>query len=181
MKYDLNWLLQKHNAGEQLEYVYFWGHRLPSDNMAKQCFSQWFNSSFNDEEGVFFKTAEHYMMYHKAKTFKDDELIPEILKADHPQEAKVLGRKVKNFDSNGWDSVCFDIVVKGNYLKFSQNPELKEYILSTGNKILVEASLYDKIWGIGMFEDDKNIVDPKLWQGKNLLGFALMEARDQLI
>lgn len=69
---------------------------------------------------------------------------------------------------------------KGNFLKFSQNEKLKEFLLSTDNKIIVEASPYDAIWGIGMLETDRDAQNPLLWKGENLLGFALMEVRNEL-
>ena len=74
----------------------------------------------------------------------------------------------------------FDIVVKGNLLKFSQNEHLKEFLVNTGNRILVEASPTDRIWGIGMQQGEPGIEAPKKWNGLNLLGFALMEVRDEL-
>ena len=70
---------------------------------------------------------------------------------------------------------------RGNLAKFSQNAELKEFLLNTDNRVLVEASPVDKIWGIGLAVDDKNIENPLMWQGLILLGFALMEVRDDLM
>jgi len=72
------------------------------------------------------------------------------------------------------------IVVAGNLAKFSQNPDFRDFLLTTKNRILVEASPVDKIWGIGLAADDKKIENPRLWKGLNLLGFALMEVRKQL-
>lgn len=91
-----------------------------------------------------------------------------------------MGRKVKNFDPDIWNEHKYGIVKKGNFLKFSQNERFKEFLLSTDNKILVEASPYDTIWGIGMLETDPNAKNPAQWNGENLLGFALMEVRDEL-
>ncbi|SHF05931.1 conserved hypothetical protein, ribA/ribD-fused [Chryseobacterium takakiae] len=91
-----------------------------------------------------------------------------------------MGRKVKKFDLDIWNEHKYEIVKKGNFLKFSQNEGFKEFLLSTDNKILVEASPYDTIWGIGMLETDPNTKNPVQWNGENLLGFALMEVRDEL-
>lgn len=102
------------------------------------------------------------------------------LLAKPPQEIKALGRLVKDFDSDIWNDVAQDIVVKGNLHKFMQNPDLCQYLLGTERKVLVEASPYDTIWGIGMKESDAGIEDPYKWKGLNLLGFALMEVRDKL-
>jgi len=102
------------------------------------------------------------------------------LNAGSPNQAKSLGRKVKNFDPKIWDEHKYEIVKQGNLLKFSQNEKFKTFLLATNNKILVEGSPYDKIWGIGMLESDSRAENPLLWNGENLLGFALMEVREEL-
>lgn len=87
---------------------------------------------------------------------------------------------MKNFDPKLWNENKYQIVTQGNLLKFSQNQKFKDFLLSTGDKVLVEASPYDRIWGIGMLETDNRAENPLLWNGENLLGFALMEVRDEL-
>lgn len=139
--------------------------------------SQWYQSDIV-ENNITFPTAEHYMMYQKAILFKDYRIAKEILKAKHPRDVKSLGRKIKNFDSKVWDENKFQIVKNGNYLKFSQNEKLKKYLLSTNNKVLIEASPYDNIWGIGI--DEKDYFSGKDFFGLNLLGKALMEVRQLL-
>ena len=118
------------------------------------------------------------MMAQKALLFNDNEIFNEIMKANHPKEYKELGRKIKNFSDLKWNENKYQIVLKGNIAKFSQNEKLKAFLLNTGIKILVEASPYDKIWGIGLSADQENIENPLTWNGENLLGFALMEVRD---
>ena len=120
------------------------------------------------------------MMYRKALLFGDCDAAQRLLSASNPGEAKAIGREVKGFNQKKWDTCRFEIVVAGNLAKFSCNPKLKEVLLNTGNGVLVEASPVDKIWGIGLPEDDPACGNPNLWKGANLLGFALMEARDQL-
>ena len=88
---------------------------------------------------------------------------------------------VRNFDPDRWDAACYDIVKAGNLAKFSQNPELWDYLKSTGTRILVEASPRDRIWGIGMGKSNPDAADPAKWRGTNLLGFALTEVRDILL
>lgn len=100
--------------------------------------------------------------------------------SDDPKQIKALGRKVHNFDDTIWNKAKYSIVLNGNYLKFSQNPELREFLLSTGDDILVEASPLDAIWGIRMSENNENARNPLKWSGRNLLGFALMEVRDEI-
>ena len=178
MKYHLQNIIERFRRKEKLKFLFFWGHTV-KDEITKSCFSQWFPFKF-EENGIVYKTAEHYMMAGKAKLFNDEEILGKILEACSPNQAKSLGRKVKNFDPKSWDEHKYDIVKQGNLLKFSQNEKFKEFLLSTNDKILVEASPYDKIWGIGMLETDTRAENPLLWNGENLLGFALMEARDEL-
>ena len=120
------------------------------------------------------------MMYNKALLFDDKDIANEILNTNQPKAIKELGRKVKNFNDEAWDKMKYKIVFTGNYYKFSQNADLRNFLLSTKNKVLVEASPYDKVWGIKMKYDDENIENPFCWKGENLLGFALMEARDEI-
>ncbi len=167
------------NHGNRVKYVFFWGHKKPKSGVSKSCFSQWYDAPF-ECEGNSFMTAEHYMMYRKALLFDDCVAARRLLAASNPGEAKAIGREVKNFNQEKWDACRFEIVVSGNLAKFSCNPELKEFLLNTGNRVLVEASPVDKIWGIGLAEDDPACENPNLWKGANLLGFALMEAREQL-
>ena len=102
------------------------------------------------------------------------------MSASDPKSYKSLGRKIKGFDAAVWDSHKYNIVVEGNKAKFSQNPLLRNYLLSTGNAVLVEASPYDRIWGIGMYESQARSGSVDSWKGENLLGYALMEVRDWL-
>ncbi|CAD5118060.1 unnamed protein product [Dimorphilus gyrociliatus] len=149
-------------------------------------FSQFYNAEFEapgeDMYGANkFTCAEMYMMYCKARLFKDDAIAEKILKERAPPRIKALGRKVKNFDDKIWKNHCFDFVVQGNYYKFSQNNTLKDYIISTKNIHLAEASPSDRIWGIGMKITDPNIADERNWKGRNLLGKALMEVRKRIL
>jgi ribA/ribD-fused uncharacterized protein len=97
-----------------------------------------------------------------------------------PREAKALGRQVRGFDEQLWARRRFDLVVAGNVAKFGQDPALRDYLLGTGERVLVEASPCDRVWGIGMGAADDLVTSPEHWRGLNLLGFALMEARRQL-
>ena len=120
------------------------------------------------------------MMASKALLFKDEEVYREIMTAQSPFDYKKLGRKVRGFTPELWDANKYDIVVKGNKAKFSQNPEIKEFLLSTGNAIIAEASPYDGIWGIKLDRETAMKGSVEQWQGENLLGCALMEVRDWL-
>ena len=119
-------------------------------------------------------------MHQKALVFGDTEIADEIMKENNPREQKKFGRMIKNFDKVTWDSCCLGIVYRGNLAKFTQNTELGEQLLETGNRILVEASPLDKIWGIGMAEEDLGIEDPSNWKGLNLLGQAITLVKQQM-
>lgn len=177
---DLNTLRQRCSNGETFEYLYFWGHQpSKTGKITKSCFSQWYESSFTID-GVFYPTAEHWMMAAKARLFEDDETLAEILVASDAKTAKALGRKVQNFDDGLWKENARRLVTEGNVAKFEQNSELEEFLLGTGDSVLVEASPYDRIWGIGLKADDERAKHPNTWQGQNLLGFALMDVREDL-
>ncbi len=168
------------NHSNPVKYVFFWGHKKPKEGVSKTCFSQWYEASF-EIDGVIYQTAEHYMMAEKARLFGDTEAEKKIISASNPGEAKKLGRSVLGFDNNLWLENRFTIVVNANLAKFAQNSELKTYLLGTGSRVLVEASPVDKVWGIGLAVNDAGVDNPNLWKGDNLLGFALMEARSQLV
>ncbi len=178
MKYSLESTKAKFESGERMKYLFFWGHTKKRD-ISKSCFSQWYESSF-EQDGILYKTAEHWMMAEKAKLFGDDEMFQRIVECRTPAEAKKMGRKVRGFDHQMWEAEKYEIVVKGNLYKFHQNPNLAKFLKNTNSRILVEASPVDPIWGIGMAQDHKDVENPNCWRGPNLLGFALMEVRDLL-
>lgn len=173
-------LIRAMAKGERPKFLFFWGHTpLRDGSISKACFSQWFDSPF-DVDGVRYRTAEHFMMAGKARLFGDDEILQRVLDAIHPKQAKDLGRKVKGFDEIVWQRERFRLVTEGNLAKFAQNAGLKNFLLGTGERVLVEASPYDKIWGIGMAAYDEHAEQPARWRGLNLLGYALMEVRERL-
>lgn len=180
MKYNLAWLSQRSQSEPSISYLFFWGHRRRKDGqLSKSCLSQWWLNDFQ-QNGITYPSAEHWMMAEKARVFQDPESEKKILLTPSPEMAKKLGRKVKNYEDHTWRQHREEVVIAGNLLKFSQNEHLKHFLINTGNRILVEASPYDKVWGIGLSENDERVADFSEWQGLNLLGFALMEVRDQL-
>ncbi len=179
-KMDLAQLRKEFRAGKKIKYIYFWGHQSKGNDIAKSCFSQWYPAPFILDD-VRYASAEHYMMAEKAKLFNDIEVRNRIITASNPGSAKALGREVKGFDQDIWEQHRMDIVIRANIAKFSQNKELGNFLISTGNRVLVEASPVDKIWGVGLSEQDNEIHNPLLWNGLNLLGFALMKVRSILI
>jgi ribA/ribD-fused uncharacterized protein len=176
-KYSAKKFIEQFNKNKKLKYVFFWN--LDKNNLSAGCFSQWQKSYFQ-ADGYKYCCAEQYMMGQKALIFNDSESFKKILAANHPKTIKALGREVKNFDGKEWDRVKYKVVLNGNFYKFTQNKEMRGILISTGNKILVEASPFDKIWGVGLDESNEKIYNPNYWKGENLLGFALMEVRDVL-
>ncbi|WP_459212289.1 NADAR family protein [Aquimarina rhabdastrellae] len=180
MKYTLDKIQNQFQEDKKLKYLFFWGHTPKVKGIIdKSCFSQWYPAKF-EIKGVIYKTAEHYMMAKKAELFNDLKITKEVINSEHPNEAKKLGRKVKNFDTAIWDKHKYEIVKEANKYKFSQNTALKIFLKQTKDRILVEASPMDAIWGIGIAQDHKDAINPLQWRGENLLGFALMEVRDEI-
>jgi ribA/ribD-fused uncharacterized protein len=178
MSYNIKWLTDKFDKGEVIKYIFFWGHtNRHNEDIGKFVFSQWYYSPFT-VENIEYKTTEHWMMAQKAKLFDDIEAFEKILRVNKPGEVKEIGRQIKGFDEIRWDERKFDIVKTGNIFKFQQNKRLKDYLISTGDRVIVEASPTDTIWGIGLTQDSKMVENPNTWRGLNLLGFALMETRD---
>jgi ribA/ribD-fused uncharacterized protein len=166
---SLSGLRKQIQEGQTFEYEFFWRGPL----------SQWERQGFT-VEGVYYKTAEHWMMAEKAHLFGDEETRKQILAADHPKRAKELGRQVHGFNEDKWVNNRYNIVYNGNSHKFSQSDEYRNILLATGDKILVEASPVDQIWGIGLAEDDPDALDPLKWKGLNLLGFVLTDLKNDL-
>ena len=152
-------------------HVYFWNG----------IYSNWDNCHFTDPKSCLkFENSEQAFMWYKADTFKDDRIRKLIEVTSNPKIVKGLGRQIENYDESIWDRDRFDKMVYVNELKFSQNPFYGKALLNTENRIIVEASPYDKIWGVGLLEDDPLILDEKNWKGLNLLGKALREVRSKM-
>jgi len=167
-------------GGWQPEFVFFYGsHPSPDGRITESCLSQWWEAPFT-VDGVKYHTAEHYFMASKAALFGDHDILARILASPHPLQAKTLGRQISGFNEDIWLRHRMGFTVTGNHAKFSQDSALCDYLLSTGDLVLVEASPEDAIWGIARSAQDPASLDPRQWRGLNLLGFALMEVRDIL-
>lgn len=180
MRYHLTWLIDMVDQGGHPEVILFWGH-VNKKHLRDGEFmlSQWYPAPFSVNE-VVYKSAGHWMMARKALLFNDRETFRKILEADRPDEVRSLSRAIADFDDAHWNECKYDIVREGNFHKFNQNRKLRDYLLSTGNAVLAEANPFDKVWGIGISQEAKNVKDPYAWEGINLLGFALMEIREYL-
>ena len=150
---------------------YFWTTKSP--------FSQWHPTSFR-VSGTAFSSAEQYMMYGKATLFEDTDAADAILATDDPRRQKALGRGVTNYDDAAWRREARRIVYEGNCAKFVQNAPLREALLATGEKLLVEAAPNDRRWGIGLAEDDERAHEKATWLGSNWLGYVLTLLRNDI-
>ena len=153
------------------KFTFFWHSNSP--------FSNWYISPFV-HHGITYNCSEQYMMYQKAILFKDFEVAEMILEQTLPKKQKLLGRMVRDYDDSIWMKECLHTMNLGLKSKFTQNEFCLKSLLDTGDTIIAEASPYDKIWGIGLDENDWRATDPTKWEGKNLLGIVLMKVRDEL-
>ena len=154
-----------------MKYHFFWGG----------IYSNWYKAPFVmhvNNKDIEFNCAEQYMMYLKAHLSNDIESMKLVMKTKNPREQKALGRKVKNFNSSHWDKVKYNLMLLGLIEKFKQNTDLKEQLLREDCDLFVEASPYDRIWGIGYNEEDalSNIDN---W-GENILGILITNVRKNL-
>jgi ribA/ribD-fused uncharacterized protein len=167
-------------AGARPRYLFFWGHTPKVDGaVGSWVLSQWYPAPF-EVGGQRYLTAEHWMMAEKARLFGDEKQRAAILAVHGPGDAKALGRGIKGYSDEVWEAWRFAIVVEGSVHKFAHSPALREYLEGTEGQVLVEASPVDRVWGIGLAQDDPRATKPAQWRGENLLGFALMEARARL-
>ena len=189
MKYSVEWLKNELALGRITDYFGFFGTKKESE--FNKSFSNFYYSpmvtTLYNGESYTFGCNEQYFMYRKAIEFKDYIIADKMLQPNlNPFTYKKLGRQVKDYDENHWNSVRYAIMYEGLKLKYSQNPTIAEYLLSTEDKIIVEASPYDGVWGVKLGLTTitgarSNLWKfPKQWKGNNLLGFALMELRDEL-
>jgi ribA/ribD-fused uncharacterized protein len=167
-------------AGRELKILPFWGHKPQQDgSIGAGCLSQWWPVSFA-VDGVTYPSAEHWMMAGKARLFRDADGLAAVVAAKSPGAAKAAGRKVRGFDEVAWAAARYELVVAGNAAKFGQHQDLAAFLRATGAKVLVEASPFDRIWGVGIAPSNPDVRHPAKWRGLNLLGFALMDVREKL-
>lgn len=157
------------------EYVFFWG-----DDDIYSNFYITPTPMVIGGKTIMFRSSEHAFMYIKALYFCDLKSADLIIKTSHPYDAKKIGRKVKNFNDILWSAISMTVMYDVNLAKFSHTEILRQCLLETGDRIIVEASPYDKIWGIGLAENDPKALDQSNWKGKNNLGKVLMQLRETL-
>lgn len=147
-------------------YIFFYGG----------AFSNWYPSPMIIDN-LPFANSEQAFMWYKAITFDDLETADKVLSATDPRKAKALGRSVSNYSDSVWNKLRYNIMVDILKHKFAQNQDYMVELMATGNKVIVEASPTDTIWGIGLSQYDPDRFDEFKWKGSNLLGKALMDVR----
>ncbi|MEV4642018.1 NADAR family protein [Actinoplanes sp. NPDC049548] len=177
---DRLWARVAESTDGALGFLPFWRPRPePDGGVGAGCLSQFWPAPFT-VDGTTFPSAEHFMMWRKATLFADSDTARRVLAARDPATAQALGRQVRGFIERTWTATRFPVVVEGNLAKFGAHPALRNFLLGTGDRVLVEASPVDLVWGAGLAADHPDIAVPGRWRGQNLLGFALMEVRDRL-
>ena len=144
-------------------------------------FGQWTKRVITDRHGLTYNCCEQYMMFQKAMLFRDEVTAEKIMTEPNPRLQQRYGREVRDFSIPVWEQHRFQIVLEGNLYKFNQHQDLQALLLATGDKVLVEGSPVDRIWGVGLGCDDDEILDPSNWKGQNLLGKVLMSVRFSLL
>lgn len=153
------------------------GFHNPDENYG--FLSNWYLSDFY-MGGVKYSSMEQYMMHRKALVMGDAEYAARIMNTTDVAVIKQLGRDVRNYNDTVWNGVRQVIIYEGLLEKFRQNIKLREQLLATGNAVLAECAVQDRIWGIGLSMHDECRFDMSQWRGQNLLGFALMLVREKL-
>lgn len=163
--------LRSLNVREDKNHIFFFGEYCEWSNWSKSDFTV---------DNVSYINMEQFIMRNKADVFKDKVTADKIMASTSPSEMKFLGNHVAGFNENVWLEKVKDVALKGITAKFTQNESLKTSLLNTGQKVFVEASPRDKVWGIGRYLYDKDIFKDKERWGDNLLGETLMKVRTNL-
>jgi len=161
------------------KFTFFWGGPL----------SNFYTSYFTDAKGVSYSCTEQYYMAMKALFFKDDFRYKMIIAESNPKKIKKHGRSVENYSDESWyGSEEEDILTNpakkhmydANFLKYSQNEKLLKILKESEGSTLVEASPYDRRWGIGM-SYCAVAKHRRFWKGKNWLGEVLTKVREDIM
>lgn len=148
-------------------------------------FNQWINPDYpegTDASTYEFTSTEQAFMYYKALYFDNQELADEIIKEHNPNKCRLMGRQVKGYNDEKWSKVRYEVFYRLNLAKYTQDKNLQKKLLDLkfDNKIFVEASPIDRIWGVGLDENNPLIDDKENWKGTNFLGKILTEVREKI-
>jgi len=124
--------------------------------------------------------SEQYLQHQKALLFDDKNMAEKIMQSNNPGQMKRLTANLANFNGKLWEEKSPDICYTALKEKFSQNPKLQTMLQETHDKVLVEASPYDRVWGIGYGKEEPNLIQKQSTWGKNLQGITLMKVRNEI-
>lgn len=178
-QYTPLWLREQLQAGVKPWFLQFYRPNAPLGKIDKACLSLWYSCTF-EVDGIKYDSIGQFLMAEKARVLGDEEVRSQIIQLRHRDEIDKVGNDIWSRKAEAWDKQMFHLAVKGNLAKFEQNPSLRSFLLETQNRILVETDPNDLIWGIGLKEGQREIQNPDLWPGSNLMGFALMVVRDKI-
>ncbi|KAL4911868.1 hypothetical protein BDW62DRAFT_195971 [Aspergillus aurantiobrunneus] len=165
---------------QQEEPLFFWSETEGEGGFL----APWYISPFTEDGTRVFVSVGHWVTIQKAKLFGDEAALKRLHATKDTDKHREIGRKIKNFDEEVWKKECYRLAVKGNFLKFisparGNRANLREHLLRTGKRELVNASPYDRLWGIGFKALDAKKIAREQW-GANQYGKALMEVRKDL-
>lgn len=148
----------------------FFGFSCPLSNFHPSPF--WYR-------GRQFRWVEEFFFHTKAELSDDQEAIQRLIDAESPVQCKHIGRSIKS-DKVVWSREEVPTMERALTEKFTQNKDLKDFLLNTGDLLLAEASPSDKFWGTGIGLGSEDTNNPQKWKGKNKLGELLMALRSRL-
>lgn len=131
-------------------------------------------------DGEKFCCNEQYFHFMKANMFKDEVTAAKIKAETDPYKMISLGRQVKGYRHQKWMQEAKGVLKRANEAKYRQNKTARDALLSTGSKMLGEASA-NKIYGTGVGLFSKKATDVSAWEGQNLMGKILTEIRDEIV
>lgn len=177
---NLKSIRDRYNRGEKLEFKFFYGH-LPSSSgkLTTSCFSHWWMQPFVINQ-TYYCCVEQWLASEKARLFGDEKSYHIIMNSTNPLVMKSRAEAIKNVKKSRENLNLCNLIYQGNFAKFSQNPDLKDFLFATGDEVLVYASPSDAVQGIYMKATNPKCTNPNNWEGENLLGFTLMDVRDVL-
>ena len=160
--------------GKRVDAVYFHKPEEPYGFL-----SNWYLSDI-EVDGQQFTSTEQYIMFRKCMILGDTDAAQQVMATNDPAEQQMIGQHAKCYNDAVWSGLCQVVAMRGLLAKFTQHDDLRQWLLSTGNAYLVECARTDRRWacGIGLKDDARH--DITKWKGRNILGFALMEVRNQI-
>jgi ribA/ribD-fused uncharacterized protein len=129
-------------------------------------------------EGIRYSSLKQWMAAKKASYLGDFSSHYKIMSNSNTNWIHFLETQIKPYhyiDDERWKKAQFQLAVLGNYLKFSQNSMLLNWLLQTKSADIIHAPPHDRIWGDGLLIFDVNRF--RAYANDNFEGNAIMHAR----